>query len=200
MPTQMFVNLPVKDLDRSVAFFTQLGYRFNPQFTDENATCMIVGEDSFVMLLVEPFFQGFTPKPVADARAGTEAIIAISMASRAQVDALPTRRSPSAPARRATRRTTASCTSAATRTSTATCGRSSTSTRPRRERRNKAAGSADWTSITLAGPPLRLRTRRSAGACLAVVVPPRGRCIGRRALLRGGQGDQRRFAGCAARK
>ena len=87
MPIQMFVNLPVKNLDRSVAFFTQLGYTFNPQFTDENATCMIVGADCFVMLLVEPFFQGFTPKPIADARAGTEAIIAVSLDDRAAVDA-----------------------------------------------------------------------------------------------------------------
>jgi len=87
MPSQMFVNLPVKDLGRSVAFFTQLGYTFNPQFTDANATCMIVGENCFVMLLVEPFFQGFTPKPIADARAGTEAIIAVSLDNRAAVDA-----------------------------------------------------------------------------------------------------------------
>ena len=87
MPRQMFVNLPVKDLDRAVAFFTRLGYTFNPQFTDENATCMIVGSDCFVMLLVEPFFKAFTPKPIADARAGTEAIIAVSLDNRAAVDA-----------------------------------------------------------------------------------------------------------------
>ena len=86
MPRQMFVNLPVKDLDRSVAFFTQLGYSFNPQFTDENATCMIVGADCFVMLLVEPFFQGFVSNPIADARKVTEAIIAVSVDDRAMVD------------------------------------------------------------------------------------------------------------------
>ena len=88
MPTQIFVNLPVKDLDRSVAFFTQLGYRFNAKFTDENATCMILGENNCVMLLVEPYFQGFTPKPLADAHATTEAILAVSLDSRAEVDAL----------------------------------------------------------------------------------------------------------------
>lgn len=88
MPTQIFVNLPVKSLDRSVAFFRQLGYSFDAKFTDENATCMIVGDNIFVMLLVEPFFQGFTPKPIADARATTEAIIAIALESRAAVDAL----------------------------------------------------------------------------------------------------------------
>ena len=70
MATKIFVNLPVKDLARSVAFFKTLGYAFNPQFTDENATCMIVGEDIYVMLLVEKFFQTFTPRPVADAVGG----------------------------------------------------------------------------------------------------------------------------------
>lgn len=88
MATQIFVNLPVKDLDRSVAFFTQLGYRFDPRFTDANATCMIVGDNIFVMLLVEPFFRGFTPKPIADAHATTEAILAIALDSRVAVDIL----------------------------------------------------------------------------------------------------------------
>lgn len=88
MHNQIFVNLSVKDLDRSVAFFKQLGYSFNAQFTDENATCMILGDNCFVMLLVEPFFQGFTPKAIADARKTTEAIIALPLDSRAAVDAL----------------------------------------------------------------------------------------------------------------
>lgn len=84
----MFVNLPVKDLNKSVAFFTKLGFTFNAQFTDENATCMIISEDSFVMLLVEKFFQGFTKKPISDASKSTECIIALSADSRAQVDEL----------------------------------------------------------------------------------------------------------------
>jgi len=88
MSTQIFVNLPIKDLDRSVAFFKQLGYRFDPKFTDENATCMIVGDNIFVMLLVEKFFKTFTHKPVADAHAGTEAIIAIALDRREAVDVL----------------------------------------------------------------------------------------------------------------
>jgi predicted lactoylglutathione lyase len=88
MPSKIFVNLPVKELDRSVAFFTQLGYSFNPQFTDENATCMIIGEDIFVMLLVEKYFKTFTPKPVANAKESTEAIIALSLDSRAAVEAI----------------------------------------------------------------------------------------------------------------
>ena len=88
MATQIFVNLPVKDLKRSVAFFTALGYRFNPQFTDENATCMIVGENIFVMLLVEPFFRTFTTKAVCDATKYTEVLVCVSCDSRAQVDEL----------------------------------------------------------------------------------------------------------------
>ena len=88
MATQIFVNLPVKDLKRSVQFFTRLGYTFNPQFTDENATCMIVAENIFVMLLVEKFFQTFTDKPVCDATKSTEAIVCLSAESKAAVDAL----------------------------------------------------------------------------------------------------------------
>ena len=86
MATQIFVNLPVRDLKRSVDFFTKLGYKFNPQFTNENATCMIVSDDIFVMLLVEKFFKTFTPKPIADATRSTEMIVCLSMESRARVD------------------------------------------------------------------------------------------------------------------
>lgn len=82
MGTKMFVNLPVKDLKRSVEFFTKLGYAFNPQFTDENATCMIVGDDCYVMLLVEKFFKTFTPKDLVDAKKSTEAIICLSAESK----------------------------------------------------------------------------------------------------------------------
>ena len=86
MTTQMFLNLPVKNLNRSVEFFTKLGYTFNPQFTNENATCMIISEDIFVMLLVDKFFQTFTDKAICDATKNTEAMIALSCASRAAVD------------------------------------------------------------------------------------------------------------------
>lgn len=85
---KIFVNLPVKDLDKSVAFFTKLGFTFNPQFTDKNATCMIISEDSFVMLLVEDFFKTFIHKPIADAAKSTEAIIALSADSKQEVDDL----------------------------------------------------------------------------------------------------------------
>ena len=86
MARQMFVNLPVKNLDRTVAFFTQLGFSFNPQFTNDKATCMLIGEDSFVMLLVEDFFSTFIEKPIADAHKTTEVLVALSCESRAEVD------------------------------------------------------------------------------------------------------------------
>ena len=88
MATKIFVNLPVRDLNRSVEFFTQLGFTFNPQFTDENATCMIVGEDIFVMLLVENFFKTFTHKEISDATRSTEVIVSLSTDNRESVDAM----------------------------------------------------------------------------------------------------------------
>jgi len=86
MITKLFVNLPVKDLNKTVKFFTKLGFTFNPQFTDENATCMIVGKDVFVMLLVEKFFKTFTKKEISDTTKNTEAIVALSAQSREEVD------------------------------------------------------------------------------------------------------------------
>jgi predicted lactoylglutathione lyase len=86
METKIFVNLPVKDLNRTVEFFTKLGFSFNPQFTDENATCMVIGEDIFVMLLVEKFFKSFTKKEICDATKDAEVIVALSAESRENVD------------------------------------------------------------------------------------------------------------------
>jgi predicted lactoylglutathione lyase len=86
MATQIYLNLPVKDLKTSVDFFTALGFSFNPDYTDENATCMIINENAFVMLLVEGFFKTFTSKDVADATGSTEAIMAFSVDSREAVD------------------------------------------------------------------------------------------------------------------
>jgi predicted lactoylglutathione lyase len=86
MATQIFVNLPVKDLNKAIAFFTRLGFTFNPQFTDENATCMIVGKDIFVMLLVEKFFKTFTSKEICDTAKNVETIVALSAESREKVD------------------------------------------------------------------------------------------------------------------
>jgi predicted lactoylglutathione lyase len=86
MATQIFMNLPVRDLDRSVQFFTALGFTFNQDYTDENATCMVINDDAYVMLLVEKFFQTFTSKEIVDATSATEAIMAFSVDSRDAVD------------------------------------------------------------------------------------------------------------------
>ncbi|MEO6696219.1 MAG: VOC family protein [Ignavibacteria bacterium] len=88
MSKQIFVNLPVKDLKRSVAFFTELGYKFDSQFTDDNATCMIISDVIFVMLLVEPFFKTFTKKEIADSIKSTEVILCLSADSKEEVDSL----------------------------------------------------------------------------------------------------------------
>jgi predicted lactoylglutathione lyase len=88
MATKIFVNLPVSNLKKSIEFFTKLGFTFNPQFTDETATCMIIGEDIFVMLLTKEKFKTFTPKEIVDATKGTEVLVALSFESRERVDEL----------------------------------------------------------------------------------------------------------------
>ena len=88
MHKQIYVNLAVKDLARSRAFFSSLGYEFNPQFSNDQGACMIIGENIFAMLLAEPFFQGFTNKPIANARETTEVLTCLSCESREEVDAL----------------------------------------------------------------------------------------------------------------
>jgi len=87
-PRTVFVNLPVKDLDRSVGFFTALGFTFNDRFTDERATAMVLNDEAFVMLLVEDFFTTFTGKSVPSP---SEVVIALSAESPAEVDDLVTR-------------------------------------------------------------------------------------------------------------
>jgi predicted lactoylglutathione lyase len=84
----MFLNLPVKDLKASIEFFRALGFEFDPKFTDDSATCMIVSEQAFVMLLSEERFADFTSNPIADARTSTEAILGVSADSREGVDAI----------------------------------------------------------------------------------------------------------------
>ena len=86
MATKIFVNLPAKNLKRSIEFFTKLGFSFNQQFTDETATCMIVTDDIFVMLLTEDKFKTFTPKEICDSKRYTEALVGLSLESRAKVD------------------------------------------------------------------------------------------------------------------
>ncbi|HEY5833751.1 VOC family protein [Streptomyces sp.] len=88
MSTKIFVNLPVKDLAKSIEFFTAMGYRFDEKFTDDKAGCLVIADDILVMLLTEPFFRSFTGKSIADTTRSTEAIIALSQDSRADVDRL----------------------------------------------------------------------------------------------------------------
>lgn len=86
MEKKIFVNLPVKSLEASIAFFTNLGFSFNPKFTDENATCMVVSENIFVMLLVEKFYKGFTVKEVCNTATHSEVILSIQLSSKQEVD------------------------------------------------------------------------------------------------------------------
>ena len=88
MATTIFVNLPVKDLKRSMDFFAKLGFAFNPQFTDESGAGMIIDERSNVMLLTHAKFKGFAPNPICDAKKATEVLICLSRESRAAVDDL----------------------------------------------------------------------------------------------------------------
>ncbi|GAB3047655.1 VOC family protein [Stenotrophomonas tumulicola] len=84
----VFVNLPVRDVEAAKGFFLALGYDFNPTFSDENATCIVISDSIFVMLLANAFFQQFTDKAIADARQSTEVITCLSAESREAVDAL----------------------------------------------------------------------------------------------------------------
>ncbi|WP_150266961.1 VOC family protein [Paenibacillus tepidiphilus] len=85
---QVFINLPVNQLQASIDFFTALGFEFNPHYTDENATCMIINGNTYAMLLTREYFQTFVTKTIVDASSQAEVIIAISASSRAEVDEL----------------------------------------------------------------------------------------------------------------
>jgi uncharacterized protein len=88
MHSEIYVNLPVKDLRRSVEFFRKLGYTFNAQFTDENATCMELGGNLYCMLLTEKFFSSFTSKGICDTAKATETLTCVACGSKTQVDEL----------------------------------------------------------------------------------------------------------------
>ena len=88
MATSIFVNIPVKDLEKSKSFYTALGYSINPDYTNENAACVVISDVIYLMILVEPFFKTFTRKELADATKTTEAIICISVDSREAVDTM----------------------------------------------------------------------------------------------------------------
>ncbi|MBI5403904.1 MAG: hypothetical protein HY959_10930 [Ignavibacteriae bacterium] len=86
MKTDIYINLPVKDLNKTKAFFSELGFSYNPIFTDENAACMILNEHACVMLLKETFFKTFIKKEISDAHKTTEVLLAIMLKSRGEVD------------------------------------------------------------------------------------------------------------------
>jgi uncharacterized protein len=85
-PRKLFVNIPVRDLTKAMNFFGALGFQYNPQFADETAACMLVGEDAYFMLLTEKKFRDFSRRPVADARTTTGAMFALSCTTRDEVD------------------------------------------------------------------------------------------------------------------
>lgn len=86
MASKIFINLAVKDLKKSIDFFTKLGFSFNPQFTDEQATCMIIGENIFAMLVTEQRFKDFTKKEICNANKNTEVLLAMDAESKEKVD------------------------------------------------------------------------------------------------------------------
>jgi uncharacterized protein len=86
MPTKIFVNLPVKNLKKSMDFFSKLGFTFNPQFTDETAACMVITEDIYAMLLTHAKFKEFTSKEIADANKTTEVLTCLSFDSKEKVN------------------------------------------------------------------------------------------------------------------
>jgi predicted lactoylglutathione lyase len=88
VPTSVFINLPVSDLEAAKRFYTSLGWSLNPAFTDDNAGCIVISDTIYAMLLTHQHFSQFTSKPIADATAVTEVLTALSAESREEVDAL----------------------------------------------------------------------------------------------------------------
>jgi predicted lactoylglutathione lyase len=88
MATKIFVNLPVKNLPQSMSFFRKLGFDFNSEFTDDTAACMVVSEDTYVMLMTYAKFKEFTPKAICDATKSTEVLVCLSCDNRSEVDEL----------------------------------------------------------------------------------------------------------------
>jgi len=88
MHKQIYVNLPVSDLQKTRAFFSALGFTFEPRFSNDDAACMVVGENIFVMLLTRPFYKTFTDKKIADTQEFTAVANCLSCESRREVDDL----------------------------------------------------------------------------------------------------------------
>lgn len=89
MPRSIFVNMAVKDLPKSKAFFESLGFHFNPQFTDDSAGCLVISETIYAMIMTHERFKDFTPtKSIVDPRQSSEVLLALSCETRDEVDAL----------------------------------------------------------------------------------------------------------------
>ena len=88
MSKQIFINVPVADLAKAKDFYTAIGHSINPKFSDDNAACVVISDSIYVMLLVHPFFQGFTSKAICNTATHIEALLALSTESRADVDAV----------------------------------------------------------------------------------------------------------------
>lgn len=86
MKTKIFVNLPVKDLRKSIAFYEALGYKVNPQFTDDTAACIVISDEIYVMLLTHAKFREFTPLDIVDATKQTQVLIALDAPSKEKVN------------------------------------------------------------------------------------------------------------------
>ncbi|MCR4034012.1 MULTISPECIES: VOC family protein [Flavobacterium] len=86
METKIFLNLAVKDLKRAISFFNELGFPTNPKFTNEQGACIVIDKNIYVMILVEAFYQTFTPKQICDSKTTSEVLISLSMESREKVD------------------------------------------------------------------------------------------------------------------
>jgi uncharacterized protein len=91
MSTKMFVNLPVHDLAKSMAFYKALGFTFNPQFTDDTAACMVISEHNYAMLLTHAKFKSFASKPIADSLKTTGVLVALALESKQAVDDMVTK-------------------------------------------------------------------------------------------------------------
>jgi hypothetical protein len=88
MSSKMFVNLPIKDLSKSIAFFKALGYSFNPQFSDDTGACMVISEENFAMLLTEAKWNQMIPRPISDTSKGAEVVVCLSLDANDDVAAI----------------------------------------------------------------------------------------------------------------
>ncbi len=91
MSQKIFVNLPVSDLKRAMSFYEAIGFKNNPQFSDETAACMVVSEEIYVMILTHEKFSQFVNKDICNTRSQVAAILSLEMESNAKVDELVTK-------------------------------------------------------------------------------------------------------------